>query len=363
LLSVAVDTNPNPSRSGVRTAWPAATESSAWSDDLDASEPAALITRVVLYDADGHDGEISLDGALPEITERQLLWVDVEGKIADDPGSVLDALGLPGAIRTLLKSRSARTQFAKSDGYVHLGLPALHFNSADDWRPVWVRFVWCNQLVLTIHQNEIDAFARFREQDRGETQIGALTGAVLCAALLDWHLASYFKAIEALERSVDRFDDSVLGRSAREDLIQDLVRMRRRASRMRRLLSSQRETFHGLTRPDVVEEIGEAASAHFVALGARFERTREALEHATDLVHGSFSLHASRTAESVNDFLKTLTFGTFLLGALGVVAGILGMNFDMPFFATGARGFWLVVAVLATVAIGALTLARSRRWI
>jgi Mg2+ and Co2+ transporter CorA len=216
---------------------------------------------------------------------------------------------------------------------------------------------------MTIHDHEVDALSGFREQDRGETQIGALSGAVLCAALLDWHLASYFKAIEALERAVDRFDESVLMRSAHDDLIQDLVRMRRRASRMRRLLSPQREVFHGLTRPDVAEEIGEAAATHFGALGARFERTREALEHATDLVHGAFSLHASRTAESVNAFLKTLTFGTFLLGAMGVIAGTLGMNFSARLFESGERGFWSVVAMLAALAISALVVARWRRWI
>lgn len=134
---------------------------------------------------------------------------------------------------------------------------------------------------------------------------------------------------------------------------------------MRRLLAPQREVFHGLTRPDVAEEIGAPAAVHFVALGARFERTREALEleHATDLVHGAFALHASRTAESVNDFLKTLTFGTFLLGAMGIVAGILGMNFQTPLFESGARGFWIVVGALGTLAAGALTFARSRRWI
>jgi Mg2+ and Co2+ transporter CorA len=185
----------------------------------------------------------------------------------------------------------------------------------------------------------------------------------LCAALLDWHLASYFKAIEALERAVDRFDESVLMRSARDGLVQDLLRMRRRTSRMRRLLSPQREVFHALTRPDLTEEVGASESAHFITLGARFERTREALEHATDLVHGAFALHASRTAESVNDFLKTLTFGTFLLGAMGVVAGIMGMNFETHLFASGEKGFWGVIAGLGTVALGALIVARRRRWI
>jgi Mg2+ and Co2+ transporter CorA len=335
----------------------------AWAEDLDKSEPEGAVVRGLLYDADAHDREIELDAGLPTLSVRQLLWVDVQGKAGGELARLAETLKLPDAMRSVMLSRGARAQLTKSDGYFHLGIPALHFKANDEWKPVWIRFVWSDQVLLTIHADEVDALSGFREQDRGETQIGALTGAVLCAALLDWHLASYFKAIEALERTVDRFDESVLMRAARADLVQDLVRMRRRTSRMRRLLSPQREVFHGLTRPDVTEEIGQTAAAHFVALSARFERTREALEHATDLVHGAFALHASRTAESVSDFLKTLTFGTFLLGAMGVVAGVLGMNFQAHLFESGGHGFWTVVASLAALALTALVIARWRRWI
>jgi Mg2+ and Co2+ transporter CorA len=359
-----VNTLPPPfSRSSLRTAWPTSDDVRVLPDDLDKNEAQSAVVRGLLYDADGHDREVDILEAIPELTERQLLWVDVQGHASEDLDLIAAALKMPSAIASVLLSRGARAQLTRSDGYFHLGLPALRFTSKDEWRPVWLRFVWSQQVLITVHPHEVDALSGFRDQDRGETQIGALTGAVLCAALLDWHLASYFKASEALERAVDRFDERVLSRSPRDDLVEDLVRLRRRTSRVRRLLSPQREVFHGLTRPDIAEEIGEMAATHFVALGARFERTRESLEHATDLVHDAFSLHASRTAESVNAFLKTLTFGTFLLGAMGVVAGVLGMNFQAHLFESGERGFWAVVASLATLALTALIVARWRRWI
>jgi magnesium transporter len=344
------------------TSFSARLEVPVFSEEGDEASSSKALVRGYLYDADGHDQQIEIGDTLPPLSPRQLLWIDVGGggpEVLEHLSRILD---LPSPMRDVLKSRAARAQLSKSDGYIHVGLPSLHFTGAEEWRPAWTRFVWSSQILLTVHANEVDALEGFRAQDRGETQIGALTGGVLAAALLDWHLSSYFRAVEALERSVDRFDEHVLMRATREDLVQILVRLHRRVSRMRRLLSPQREIFHGLTRPDVAEELGEAAP-YFAALGERFERAREALDHATDLVHGAFALHASRTAESVNDFLKALTFGTFMLGAMSVVAGLLGMNFDAQLFAAGERGFWSVVIALGAVGVLALIVARRRGWI
>jgi Mg2+ and Co2+ transporter CorA len=88
----------------------------------------------------------------------------------------------------------------------------------------------------------------------------------------------------------------------------------------------------------------------------------DAIETARDLVVGSFELFATRTAQRTNDTMRVLTFVTVLLGSLAVAAGVLGMNFDAPFFQSGAQGFWTAIAGMAIVVVAALALARWRRW-
>jgi magnesium transporter len=328
------------------------------------SSGAVAGARAWLYDADGHDQQIDLTAGIRQtLSERQLLWVDVVSNDREELARLCEALALPAGVGALAFGEKGAPSLTKSDGFMHVTVVALHYGSPEEWKPVRTSVLWDRQMVLTIHPADVDAFQGFAAQDRGETLLGALSGDVFLSALLDWHLAAYFRAIELLERSVDRFDERVLTRSRQEDLVDDLVRMRRRVSRLRRLLAPQREVFHALTRPDVSQEVGEIAARHFESLGARYERTREALEHGADLVHGSFALHASRTAESVNAFLKVLTFGTFLLGAMGVVAGLLGMNFQTHFFDTGEHGFWGVVGTVLLGASAAIAVARRRKWV
>src|SRR5689334_10578596 len=60
--------------------------------------------------------------------------------------------------------------------------------------------------ILTVHDGSPQFLQDFRNQDRGETLIGGLTPAALAAALLDWHLGVYLRALEDVEAFADRVD-------------------------------------------------------------------------------------------------------------------------------------------------------------
>lgn len=317
--------------------------------------------RVLLYDADGRDREVRLEpGLVGSLTPQQLLWVDASG--ADQLEQLADALDLPEGARALLGYKGA-PRLTKCGDFLHVTLAALHSRGDDRWRPVRTGVLWDRRLVLTIHQGEVDAFDEFTAHIRGETRLGALSADLFVSALLDWHLATYFRAIESLEVLVDRFDERVLTRQPSSELIDELIAMRRRVSRLRRLLLPQREVFHGLTRSDVGQEIGRDADRQFHGVAQRFEQAREALEHTAGLVQGSFALHASRAADATNAFLKALTFATFLLGAMSVIAGLLGMNFDARIFKAGEMAFWSVIVGLLLLASTAIVIAKRRGWI
>jgi magnesium transporter len=121
--------------------------------------------------------------------------------------------------------------------------------------------------------------------------------------------------------------------------------------------------FYGLSRPDFAHVVESDAASHYRSLERRFERAVDAVDHARDLVNGSFDLFSTRTAESTNDLVRRLTFVTMLLGAVGAIAGIFGMNFETPYVQSGVLGFWSVVGILVAIIIGATLIARRKDWI
>jgi len=323
--------------------------------------------RIVLFDADRDDQAIEEDAIDPgTLEEQQLLWVDVEDEDADVAEPIVERL-----VRRLALGPTAPALLRELDG-----TPRLH--NVDDWFLVEViaaehagalRFtgrplvIVCGRnFVLTLHSGPLGFLDQLRHRERGETRLGTLSAESFAVSLLDWQIESYLHAVSDFEAAVDRLEVAILSRGTRRGALPDLARLRRGASRLRRLLAPHRHVFGAMARPDFRPDAGEVADKQFRALEQRFERAMDAIETARELVVGSFELFATRTAQRTNETMRVLTFVTVLLGSLAVAAGALGMNFNAPFFETAGRGFWTAIGAMAGFVVLALGFARWRRW-
>jgi magnesium transporter len=225
-----------------------------------------------------------------------------------------------------------------------------------------VDFVVGRNWVLTVHDGDVPYLRGFRGQDKGDTETGALSAAALTASLLDWHLEGYFTEVSRIEAAVDEIDERVLAQPSEAELLESILSIRRRISRLRRILMSQRSVFYGLGRPDLSAVADDKANV-FETLANRFERAVDEVEHTRDLIIGSFELFTSRSAQQTNDLVKALTFFTVIIGTTAAVAGLFGMNFDPPFFQSGSVGFFAVTLGLLAIGLVAWFVGKRRRWI
>ena len=216
--------------------------------------------------------------------------------------------------------------------------------------------------VVSLHRGTIEFIDELHAREHGESRIGTLRAESFTASLLDWHVDSYLHAVSELESEVDRLEVSVLSSNVYHECLPELARLRRGASRLRRMLAPHRHVFGSLARPDFRPGEDDGAEQEFRALEQRYERSMDAVENARELVVGSFELFTTRSAQRTNDTMRVLTFVTVLLGTLAVIAGAMGMNFKAPLFDTGAGGFWITVIAMVVISLVATILARWRKW-
>jgi len=328
--------------------------------------------RAVLFDADHDDRAIDVDAVDRDaLSDRQLLWIDVEQDAESSHGVQVDDAALQRLVRRLGLGDGAIAALRRLDGHARL-------QNFGDWFLAQatvvehagelkfsgrgLAIVAGRNFVLTLHRGPLAALEQLRAREHADTHLGVLSAESFTASLLDWQLASYFDAVTDFEAAVDRLEVALLGRRFRHDYLPELAALRRGASRLRRMLAPHRNLFSALARPDFRPDADGDANAHFLALDERFMRAMDAVENARDLVVGSFELSTTRTAQRTNDTMRALTVFTVLIGTLAVVAGVLGMNFPAPFFDSGARGFWIAVGTMAGIAVAGLGLARWRRW-
>ncbi len=326
-----------------------------------------------LYDAKGRDQKVKLTAqALKQIGKERLLWIDVDTRDPAELKKVAKCIGLgdDGLARLIapdgarLHNHGNHIQLAVETAPAIVDMEAFAREAGSPTTPhMRLDFIISKDWLLTVHDGEIEFIRAFRAEERADTTIGALTTHDFAASLLDLHLEAYFQEIARIEGLIDKLDEQALTRPSSKTLLGRMVSLRRRVSRLRTLLSAQRPVFYGLSRPDlqIVAEAG--ASPHFQILAGRFERAIDEVEHARDLVVGSFELFSSRTGQQTNELVKVLTFLTAVIGFCAAVAGVFGMNFETGFFKSGDFGFYFTIAMLLGIIIISAIIARWQKWI
>jgi len=169
----------------------------------------------------------------------------------------------------------------------------------------------------------------------------------------------YYRLAEGIELDIDRLDEAAL-RGGRDDVLAEIVRIRRRVGMIRRVLTPHRHALAALARPEMDAETD--VGRPWPGLVDRLEGAIDAIEGTRDALLGTYDIHMGRVAQRANDVMKALTILSALLLPAVVLAGIMGMNFKVPFF-DDSTNFYVVLAAMAVFAILLLGVARWRRWL
>ncbi|WP_257386669.1 magnesium transporter CorA family protein [Tahibacter caeni] len=330
--------------------------------ERETANPLDTSCRARLFDARGQDRSVRCgDLAQLQLQDRHLLWVDLTRPDPATVDEVWAALALPGAAEQEARSTATTPLLGKSGDFFWVRVVAVSGNDGLALNGQVLTLVAMRNAVVSLHDEPIPFLDTLLEREAAGSDIGGLSAESFVAALLDWHLTTYFGAVADFEIAVERLEVGILDERKRDSL-PELRRLRKAASRLRRMLAPHRAVFSALSRPDFRPSESDRANAHFAALDTRYERAMDMVENTRDLVVGSFELFSSQVALQTNTSMRLLSFIAVVVGTLAVLAGILGMNFDAPFFKTQATGFWTAVAAMAVLAAASIAVARYRKW-
>jgi Mg2+ and Co2+ transporter CorA len=293
---------------------------------------------------------------------QQLVWVHLIAAGSEQLQRVAQALRLPSPAARFLDEPDGEPELRNFRTCFGVRVHEADFQSDMHCRAKPLVIVCGSNMIVSTSPEPLDCVEELRERQHQNAEVGALSAESFMVSLLDGQLSSYFDAMSRLEGEVERMEVEILADRQPECL--DILRnLRQASSRLRRILAAHRNVFAGLARPDFQPNQAQQVNEHYAALDARYDRAMDIVEHGRDLVVGSFDLFTTRAAMSTNHTMQVLTFATVLLGVLAVVAGILGMNFDTPYFSAGVRGFWVAVGSMVAIAVASSIVARQRGWL
>ena len=295
--------------------------------------------------------------SVARLTARQLILVDVHDPDEEEaPCSVAEILGFERQSLRNLLNPIGRPRLDVLGEYFEVNVFAID----EDDQPLELDFFAGPNWVATVHREAVPFLDEFRDRLGPDTEIGRLTAPSFLAAMLDWHVGTYFGAVDDLERGVDVLDERALKQSS-DDVLRDMMLMRRRISAIRRTLTPHREVYAALARPDFEVLASSESAAYFRALVDRMERAIGAVENARELLIGSFDIFMTRTGQRTNDVMRILTIISVILLPAAVIAGVMGMNFQVGLFETPEL-FWVVIGSMVVIAAVVLFVAHRKRW-
>jgi magnesium transporter len=324
------------------------------------------LIRARRFDADRTDTELSFDDALAaKPSGRQLLWIDIAGGLEPASATALaKRFDLDERTRRSLEVPGDRPTFAIHGDYFHARV-AAEPGDRDGSETAWLDIVaGKGEFVISRHVRPVRSLDDVDEQIEADASVGAIEPATFVAMLLGGVVTSYFRAVDAIEDEVDDLDARSLGRDDRHELLDDLVALRRRVARLRRVLTDHRAVFASLAETGTARLIDDPdAAAALLAVAARFDDAVAAVEDSREVLIGSFDVYMTRTAQRTNDIMKILAVTTVLLLPGSLVAGLLGMNVTVPLSKDDPISFWLVLVGVALLAVAIIAVAKMRRWL
>ena len=320
------------------------------------------MATALLFDRDRVDEVDDWTAPLPRIGRSALLWVDLE-RPSDEDGR--RASWRPSSSRgheeRARGPRCGGPAFADHGEYLHV--TAMGLSDTDSRESVRVDCLVSERWLVTVHDGPVEVVDRFRGLAEGSGAVGRLDGLGFLANLLEWALASYLDAFEALEQDLEEIDAKAMS-SAVVDHGRGARRARRHAARGRAPSPRARVSPRGRPRTDAPGARSDrelrAPPQRFSSLRDRLEEAVQASRDTRESIVGSFDVLLASTGQRTNEIMKVLTLASVLLLPGALIAGVMGMNFKIGIFDNAAY-FWVVLAGIVGIAVVTLGVARDAR--
>jgi magnesium transporter len=119
---------------------------------------------------------------------------------------------------------------------------------------------------------------------------------------------------------------------------------------------------------DTVDENGNSRTHDLllVRINDVMEHIARVLNHARRLeasLESAVQIHFASMAHRTSEIMRTLTVLTALFMPLTLITGIFGMNFSSMPLLKDTEGFWITMALMATIVIALLLFFRRKRYL
>jgi magnesium transporter len=294
------------------------------------------------------------------------LWVDLESPSDDERGILERVFGFH---KLAIENCFAQSNHPRIDDYgdyfylvVH-GVAAMRGSTVSGEPRLRLKEidVFLGQhLLVTYHAGVESAIESVRKKCSEVGQLMARGPDRVLAEILDLVAEEYVEIMERLDAEIDTLEDRLFKHASRPAL-REIFSLKKDVLHLRRVVNPQREVLNRLARADH-KAVSKDDNVYFRDVYDHIYRVSEMLESFRDVLASALEVYLTVVANRTNEVMKVLTTFSIVLMTGALIAGLYGMNVDLPGGKSPAM-FYVLVGVMVALSVGLLVFFRKRRWI
>ena len=294
---------------------------------------------------------------------QSIIWLDIGNHSADEARRLLEKeFGIhPLAVNDALRERHP-PKFEVFDDCTFLLFKGLSADSGNiDCSTIQLALFIGERFLVTRHSGESQSIERLQDETFGDSSRMARGPAALALRLIRIMIDRYLNIILALEPRLEQMEQELLA-APRDEMLAELGGYKSDLKKLRRTFVYHQQVLTDLQAPGLpgfTEELEHEINDVFEQQERANSLTTLYYELAADLIDSYISIASHR----LNQVMKILTIITAVFVPLSFLAGIYGMNFDHMPELHSPSGYFILLGVMASIALLLLFIFRKMRWL
>lgn len=310
---------------------------------------------VTQFGEHGFGSEVATPDWQALLTEpKTVVWVDMVGPTPEDVRVMREVFHFhPLAIEDTMNQRQRPKIEEYPDHLFTILNPANPFDGELTFRELDV-FVGKNYIVTVREHVEEPVIDQVLHQCSMHWSAGhGMSVGYLLYALADHVVDGYFPLLDEIGDRAEDISERIIEQPKPEHL-EELFAIKRALAEMARVTGQQRDMFHVFTREDSRYINQDVMRYYMRDVYDHLLRISDLVNTYRDTVGGSIDLYLSAVSNRLNLIVQRLTVITIGTGALAVITGFYGMNFERtwpPFNSPWGVPFVLLLMIVALSAV------------
>jgi magnesium transporter len=290
-------------------------------------------------------------------------WINIDGvhdmTVIEKIG---EHFGLHPLVQEDIVNTGQRPKLEDFESYVFVVLKML-YNDGKNGVVIaeQVSLILGQNFVISFQEQKGDVFDTVRERIRKEKgRIRKEGPDYLAYSLLDAIVDNYFLILEGLGEKIENIEERLV-RSPKPRTLQTIHDLKRDALFLRKSIWPLREVINGLVKSES-PLIRQTTGIYLRDVYEHTIQVIDTVETFRDMISGMIDIYLSSISNRMNEVMKVLTIFAAIFIPLTFVAGVYGMNFKYMPELEWRYGYFMVLGLMAVIAVVLLIFFKRKKW-